>query len=136
MGSKKFLDWVARSNGNTSITSNLKRDSTHNPLKVVFTTARILTDHSLLLRWKIPEDITTVEGYEILINGRSVLKITSPSKNIAVLSCLPHAKQLRLTVRTLIIPSVDSSKAAFSTASATVVIPTYKKSLLYLEKLH
>ncbi|XP_049872363.1 uncharacterized protein LOC126371175 isoform X2 [Pectinophora gossypiella] len=86
----------------------MKTTSSYDPKKVAFQTVRKVSDHTILVKWKVPLITTDIEGYELLLNGRSVQKMLSPTHNMAVVTCLPHTNKVLLTVRTITLASATT----------------------------
>ncbi|XP_045769069.1 uncharacterized protein LOC123869984 isoform X1 [Maniola jurtina] len=94
-------------------------------LKARFLGLRRVSDHTVLLRWKMPRQVEDVQGYELQVDGRPVQKILSPTRCMAVLTCLPHCEKLVLTIRTLTI----SQQPSYHRPAATIVYcPREKRS--------
>ncbi|CAH1286814.1 unnamed protein product [Chrysodeixis includens] len=70
-------------------------------LKVGFLYVRRVSDHTVLVKWNVPRKLDKVHGYELLVDGRAVQKIFSPTKSMAVVTCLPHTDKVLLTIRTI-----------------------------------
>ncbi|CAH2084509.1 unnamed protein product [Euphydryas editha] len=77
-------------------------------LKATFVCLRTISDHTLMVKWRLPREIAYVQGYELQVDGRSVQKIFSPTRCMAILTCLPHSEKLLLTIRTLTTSSIPS----------------------------
>ncbi|CAG4929603.1 unnamed protein product [Colias eurytheme] len=70
-------------------------------LKANFYNLRRISDHTVLIKWNIPHDISEVQGYELQVDGRAVQKIFNPTRSIAVITCLPHCDKVLISIRTL-----------------------------------
>ncbi|PZC71784.1 hypothetical protein B5X24_HaOG212447 [Helicoverpa armigera] len=70
-------------------------------LKVGFTALRRVSDNTVFVKWNVPRVLDKVKGYELLVDGRSVKTILTPTKSMAVVSCLPHTEKVLLTIRTI-----------------------------------
>ncbi|XP_063826879.1 uncharacterized protein LOC135076325 [Ostrinia nubilalis] len=75
--------------------------------KVKFLGLRRVSDHTVLVKWKAPPNVSRVQGYELLVDGRAVQKILSPTRCMAVVTCLPHIERVLITIRTLLPPGLD-----------------------------
>ncbi|XP_047531422.1 uncharacterized protein LOC125067088 [Vanessa atalanta] len=80
---------------------NSVKSSCHG-FKATFIGLRTISDHTVMVKWRIPREIIYVQGYELQVDGRPVQKIFSPTRCMAILTCLPHSEKLLLTIRTLI----------------------------------
>ncbi|XP_075975447.1 uncharacterized protein LOC142976102 isoform X2 [Anticarsia gemmatalis] len=69
--------------------------------KVKFLVVRKVSDHTVLIKWSQPRERTQIQGYELLVDGRAAQTIFSPSKCMAVVTCLPHNDKILLTIRTI-----------------------------------
>ncbi|XP_052755332.1 metacaspase-2-like isoform X1 [Galleria mellonella] len=75
--------------------------SNYDALKASFLRVRRVSDHTVLVKWNVPQVIKDVQGYELLVDGRAVQKIFSPVHSMAVVTCLPHSNKVLLTIRTI-----------------------------------
>ncbi|XP_034829466.2 uncharacterized protein [Maniola hyperantus] len=94
-------------------------------LKARFLGLRRVSDHTVLVRWKMPRLVEDIQGYELQVDGRPVQKILSPTRCMAVLTCLPHCEKLILTIRTLTSSALPSDHHP---ATTIVYWPREKRS--------
>ncbi|CAB3246825.1 unnamed protein product [Arctia plantaginis] len=69
-------------------------------LKAKFLVVRKISEHTVLIEWSQPHGLS-VQGYELLVDGRTVQTIMNPSKCMTAITCLPHADKILLTIRTI-----------------------------------
>ncbi|XP_022115247.2 uncharacterized protein LOC110993340 [Pieris rapae] len=86
----------------------------HEDNKASFSDIRRISDHTVLAKWNIPNNISNIKGYELLIDGRVVKKILSPHCAMAAISSLPQSERVLLTILT-----ITNSKGPYS--SNTIV---------------
>uniref|UniRef100_A0A2A4JPA7 Uncharacterized protein n=1 Tax=Heliothis virescens TaxID=7102 RepID=A0A2A4JPA7_HELVI len=85
-----------------TLVSSLTSDKNNcDTLKVGFTALRRVSDDTVFVKWNVPRDLYKVKGYELLVDGRSVKTILTPTKSMAVVTCLPPADRVLLTIRTI-----------------------------------
>ncbi|XP_045449739.1 uncharacterized protein LOC123658354 isoform X2 [Melitaea cinxia] len=77
-------------------------------LKATFIGIRTISDHTVMVKWRLPREVAYVQGYELQVDGRPVQKIFSPTRCMAILTCLPHSEKLLLTIRTLATSNLTS----------------------------
>ncbi|XP_026319028.1 uncharacterized protein LOC113229590 [Hyposmocoma kahamanoa] len=72
--------------------------------KVTFPRISKFSDHTIMVKWRIPECIDGVKGYELLADGRAIEKIFNPTRNMAVVTCMPHthSDKIQVTIKTLL----------------------------------
>ncbi|XP_030021425.2 uncharacterized protein LOC115441004 isoform X1 [Manduca sexta] len=88
--------------GNANKAMDCKSDkSCCEALKVNFLGLQRVSDHTVIVKWTAPRITSDVTGYELLVDGRAVQKILSPSRCVAVVTCLPHCETVLLTIRTI-----------------------------------
>ncbi|CAK1555247.1 unnamed protein product [Leptosia nina] len=77
------------------------RSQNNTTLKASFSELRRISDHTVLVKWHIPQNISHVRGYELQVDGRAVQKIFSPKRSMAVVTCLPRCERVLLTILTI-----------------------------------
>ncbi|XP_050348935.1 uncharacterized protein LOC126772576 [Nymphalis io] len=108
-------------------TINSAKSSCHG-FKATFIGLRTISDHTVMVKWRLPREVIYVQGYELQVDGRPVQKIFSPTRCMAILTCLPHSEKLLLTIRTLI-----TSNLPFDHQPAATIVyrPRFKGNAIY-----
>ncbi|XP_047515669.1 uncharacterized protein LOC125056556 isoform X1 [Pieris napi] len=73
----------------------------HEGNKASFSDIRRISNHTVLVKWNIPNNISNIKGYELQIDGRVVKKILNPHCAMAAISSLPQNERVLLTILTI-----------------------------------
>ncbi|XP_045523404.1 uncharacterized protein LOC123713661 [Pieris brassicae] len=73
----------------------------HKDNKASFSDITRISDHTVLVNWNIPNNISNIKGYELQMDGRVVKKILNPHCAMAAISSLPQSERILLTILTI-----------------------------------